>query len=145
MQDLPLTLFLCTGNACRSQMAEGWARHLFPEGVFLSAGIKKHGLNPHAVAVMAERGVDIAYHWSKTLEELPELERIELVITVCDSARGSCPVFPGPARVIHRGFDDPPALAAKLVDPQQQLNAYRRVRDQIGQFIREEWLALTEV
>lgn len=128
-------LFLCTGNSCRSQMAEGWARYL--KGDFIepwSAGIEIHGLNPHAVRVMAEAGVDISAHRSKHLDELKDVD-FDVVITVCDNARESCPVFPGRTRVMHAGFDDPPRLAKEAKTEEEALDCYRRVRDQIRMFI----------
>jgi arsenate reductase len=128
-------LFLCTGNSCRSQMAEGWARHL--KGELLepySAGIEKHGLNPNAVAVMAEAGVDISRHFSKTLEDLADV-RFDVVVTVCGHAHETCPVFPGGARVVHVGFDDPPRLARDETDPDKALDHYRRVRDEIRAYV----------
>jgi arsenate reductase len=101
-------LFLCTGNSCRSQMAEGWCRHLLSNRFdCASAGIEKHGLNPLAVKVMAEIGIDIASHFSKTTAEMGDLE-FDFVITVCGNADENCPFFPARTRVIHRGFDDPP-------------------------------------
>ncbi len=129
-------LFLCTGNSCRSQMAEGWARHLH-EGTIEahSAGIEKHGLNPNAVRVMGEIGIDISGHFSKTLEDLAGVE-FDLVITVCGHAHETCPVFPGNARVVHHGFDDPPKLALNAKDEEEALSHYRRVRDEIGAFMR---------
>ncbi|SHH44161.1 arsenate reductase (thioredoxin) [Desulfofustis glycolicus DSM 9705] len=100
-------LFLCTGNSCRSQMAEGWARHLHPDKIqAYSAGIEKHGLNERAVTVMAEGGVDISTQRSKTMEELGD-QRFDYVITVCDHAHESCPLFPGTTSVVHVGFADP--------------------------------------
>lgn len=129
-------LFLCTGNSCRSQMAQGWARHLKADAIEpYSAGIQKHGLNPHAVAVMAEAGVDIAGHTSKTLDDLSGV-RLDVVVTVCGHAHETCPVFPGEAAVIHHGFDDPPKLAADETDPEKALGHYRRVRDEIRDFIQ---------
>lgn len=128
-------LFLCTGNSCRSQMAEGWGRHLHGGRLeFESAGIEQHGLNPRAVQVMAEVGVDISHHRSECLEDL-EGDRFDWVITVCGHAHETCPVFPGQARVIHRGFDDPPALSRELTDEEAVLNCYRRVRDEIGAYV----------
>lgn len=118
-------------------MAEGLARHHRPDHRFVSAGIEKHGLNEHAVAVMAERGIDISSHRSQTLDEL-QLDDIDLVITVCDHAHDHCPVFPGDARVEHHGFPDPPRLAAELSDPEAQLNCYREVRDQIESFVQHQ-------
>jgi arsenate reductase len=128
-------LFLCTGNSCRSQMAEGWARHLKGEQIdAYSAGIEKHGLNPNAVKVMAEAGVDISGHHSKTLEDL-EGVAFDVVVTVCGHAHETCPLFPGQARVIHVGFDDPPKLARGETDPEKALAHYRRVRDEILAFV----------
>ncbi len=131
----PAILFLCTGNSCRSQMAEGWARRLRGHLVEpYSAGIEKHGLNPHAVRVMAEAGVDISHHQSKTLDELRGV-RFDFVVTVCGHAHETCPVFPGGAKVVHVGFDDPPKLAAGESDPDKALSHYRRVRDEIRRFV----------
>src|SRR5512142_863223 len=99
-------LFLCTGNSCRSQMAEGWARHLKDEVIEpYSAGIEKHGMNPHAVKVMAEAGVDISRHYSKTPAELGAVE-FDYVVTVCGHADENCPVFPATTNVVHVGFED---------------------------------------
>lgn len=128
-------LFLCTGNSCRSQMAEGWARHLKGDAVEAqSAGIEKHGLNPNAVKVMAEAGVDISRQYSKTVAELPDLN-FDYVITVCGHAHENCPYFPGKAKVVHVGFDDPPKLAAGAASEEEALVHYRRVRDEIRMFI----------
>ena len=130
-------LFLCTGNSCRSQMAEGWARRLLSEGAGVearSAGIEAHGLNPLAVRVMAEAGVDISGYRSKLLRELDGVE-IDVVITVCDRARESCPVFSGPVRVLHAGFDDPPRLAREAGSEEEALVHYRRARDEIREFV----------
>ena len=128
-------LFLCTGNSCRSQMAEGWARHL--KGNVLepySAGIETHGLNPSAVKVMAEVGVDISGHRSKHVSELADIA-FDYVVTVCDNARESCPLFPGRAKVVHAGFDDPPRLAKDAKTEEEALGHYRRVRDEIRAFV----------
>ena len=130
-------LFLCTGNSCRSQMAEGWARHL--KGNLIdpySAGIENHGLDPNAVIVMQEAGVDISGHRSKTLEDLAGIE-FDYVVTVCDRARESCPIFPGKTRVIHRNFDDPPTLAKDARTEEEALGHYRRVRDEIRRFVEK--------
>ncbi len=128
-------LFLCTGNSCRSQMAEGWARHLKGEQIdAYSAGIEKHGLNPHAVRVMNEAGVDISAHRSKTLADLAGV-RFDYVITVCGHAHETCPAFPGEATIVHVGFDDPPRLAAGETDEERALGHYRRVRDEIRAFV----------
>ena len=136
-------LFLCTGNSCRSQMAEGWARHLKSDLIEpYSAGIEKHGLNQHAVRVMAEAGVDISRHYSKTLEEIGPA-RFDYVVTVCGYASEHCPVFPGKARVVHAGFDDPPKLTGHLPDGEEKLAVYRRVRDEIRRFVETLPNALT--
>ncbi len=130
-------LFLCTGNSCRSQMAEGWVRHLKNNTIDVwSAGIEKHGLNPLAVKVMAEAGVDISNQVSKLVTELDEQE-FDFVITVCDHANESCPLFTGKTRVIHKGFEDPPKLAAKAVNESEALPHYRRIRDEIRDFVRK--------
>lgn len=128
-------LFLCTGNSCRSQMAEGWARFLKP-GVLeaYSAGIETHGLNEMAVKVMAEAGVDIAGQRSKHVDEMLGID-FDWVVTVCSHAAENCPVFAGKARVIHVGFDDPPRLAADAVTEEEALSHYRRVRDEIRAFV----------
>ena len=128
-------LFLCTGNSCRSQMAEGWARHLKGDTIdAYSAGIETHGLNPRAVTVMAEAGVDISGHRSKTVGELKDIP-FDLVVTVCGHAHEQCPIFPGSAKVIHAGFDDPPALAKNAGTEEEALACYRRVRDEIREFV----------
>jgi arsenate reductase (thioredoxin) len=128
-------LFLCTGNSCRSQMAEGWARKLKSHVIEPhSAGLEKHGLNPTAVRVMAEAGVDISGQRSKTLAELEPLN-FDVVVTVCGHANEHCPVFPGRARVVHAGFDDPPALARGARSEEEALGHYRRVRDEIRAFV----------
>ncbi len=128
-------LFLCTGNSCRSQMAEGWARHLKADTIEASsAGIEKHGLNLLAVRAMAEAGVDISSHFSKLIGDLASQE-FDYVITVCDHAHESCPLFSGNAQVIHRGFDDPPRLALDAGTDDEALSHYRRVRDEIRDFI----------
>lgn len=128
-------LFLCTGNSCRSQMAAGWLRHLQGNqfNVF-SAGIETHGLNPHAVKVMAEAGVDISGHRSKLLSELDGVA-LDYVITVCGHANESCPFFPGDTKVIHVGFADPPKLAQGFTDEESKLDCYRQVRDEIRDFV----------
>jgi len=128
-------LFLCTGNSCRSQMAEGWARHLKSDVMeACSAGVETHGLNPNAVKVMAEAGVDISQHGSKHVNELQHVQ-FDHVITVCGAAHDSCPVFSGKTRVTHVGFDDPPKLAKEAKTEEEALNHYRRVRDEIRAFV----------
>jgi len=128
-------LFLCTGNSCRSQMAEGWARHLKSEVLEpYSAGIATHGMNPHAVKVMAEAGVDISRQYSKTPADLGPVE-FDYVITVCGHADEHCPVLPAKTRLVHVGFEDPPRLTKHLPDGEEKLSVYRRVRDEIRGFI----------
>ena len=131
----PRLLFLCTGNSCRSQMAEGWGRSLKGGEIeFYSAGVETHGLNPDAVLVMAEAGVDIGGQTSTHVDELAEVG-FDWVVTVCDSAAERCPVFPGRVRVVHRAFDDPPRLARAAADREEALGHYRRVRDEIRAFV----------
>jgi arsenate reductase (thioredoxin) len=123
-------LFLCTGNSCRSQMAEGFAKALKNEKYkFYSAGTKKHGLNPRAVQVMEEVGIDISKHHSKTTDDLKN-EKMDFIITVCSDADENCPYFPG-GKIIHVGFDDPPTLTKTMTDEEAILCVYRRVRDEI--------------
>jgi arsenate reductase len=128
-------LFLCTGNSCRSQMAEGWAKHLKHDILnAYSAGIETHGLNPNAVRVMAEAGVDISGHTSKHVDELSHVP-FDVVVTVCGHASENCPFFPGDVRRIHSGFDDPPKCAREVESEEEKLNCYRRVRDEIRSFV----------
>jgi arsenate reductase len=128
-------LFLCTGNSCRSQMAEGWARQL--KGTEIepySAGVEPHGMNPGAIKVMAESGVDISTHRSKHVDELKDIP-FDYVVTVCDHANETCPLFPGKTKKIHVGFDDPPRLAKTATTEEEALTHYRRVRDEIRDWI----------
>jgi arsenate reductase len=128
-------LFLCTGNSCRSQMAEGWARALKSDTLEVwSAGVATHGLNERAVQVMREAGIDISGHRSQLVDDLGDVG-FDYVITVCGNAHESCPLFPGPTRVIHQGFDDPPALAESARTEEEKLAPYRRVRDEIREFV----------
>ena len=128
-------LFLCTGNSCRSQMAEGWARALKRDLVEpYSAGIEKHGMNPHAVKVMAEAGVDISEQFSKTPAELGPVE-FDYVVTVCGRADENCPMFPDKTKMVHVGFEDPPRLTKDLPEGEEKLAVYRRVRDEIRRFV----------
>jgi arsenate reductase len=128
-------LFLCTGNSCRSQMAEGWARALKADVVEpYSAGIEKHGINPHAIQVMAEAGVDISKHNSKTPSEIGPVE-FDYVVTVCGHADENCPVFPAKTKVLHVGFEDPPTLTKHLPYGDEKLAGYRRVRNEIRRFV----------
>lgn len=135
MSDRMRVLFLCTGNSCRSQMAEGLCRHFKSDTIECeSAGIEKHGLNPLAVKVMAEIGIDISSHFSKSVTDLAD-PQFDYVVTVCGHANETCPYFPANSRVVHRGFDDPPKLARHAPDEESALTHYRRVRDEIKQFV----------
>lgn len=134
-------LFLCTGNSCRSQMAEGWCCHLKGEKFnCYSAGTRKSHLNPYAVQVMREVGVDISNQYSKETSELPDMQ-FDYVFTVCSDANENCPYFPG-GKIVHVGFDDPPRLAKDLKDEEEILAIYRRVRDEIRNFVEniEEYM-----
>ena len=118
-------------------MAEGWVRWLKSESIEpYSAGIETHGLNENAVKVMAEAGVDISGHRSKHVSEFNDTE-FDYVITLCDHAAEHCPFFPGKAKVLHFGFDDPPRLAKDARSPEEALNRYRKVRDQIRAFVEK--------
>lgn len=129
-------MFLCTGNSCRSQMAEGWARKYWgQEFNVYSAGTKKHGMNERAIKVMKEVGIDISSHFSKTTEELPKVT-FDYVVTVCDHAHENCPYFPG-GKVVHVGFQDPPALTKEMTNEEEILVVYRRVRDEIESFVKD--------
>jgi arsenate reductase (thioredoxin) len=116
-------------------MAEGWARALKGDLVEAhSAGIEKHGMNPHAVRVMAEAGVDISKHYSKTPADLGPVE-FDYVVTVCGQANESCPIVPGKTKVVHVGFEDPPKLTKEMPNGEAKLAVYRRVRDEIRRFV----------
>ncbi len=130
-------LFLCTGNSCRSQMAEGWARKLKTHALEpYSAGIEPRGLDPRAVRVMAEAGVDIRTQRSKSVAELRDVP-FDAVITVCGHAQETCPAWLGrKATVLHAGFDDPPRLAAGARTEEEALAHYRRIRDEIRAFLQ---------
>jgi len=118
-------------------MAEGWARHLKGDLIeAYSAGIETHGLNPNAVKVMAEAGVDISGHRSKHVDELKDVE-FDYVVTVCDNAHESCPVFLGKTKVVHVGFQDPPRMAKEVKTNEEKLDCYRRVRDEIRKFVMQ--------
>ncbi len=128
-------LFLCTGNSCRSQMAEGWANHLKSDVIEAhSAGVEPHGMNARAVAVMKEVGVNLSSHRSKHVDELKDVF-FDHVVTVCGHASETCPMFPGKTKVIHVGFDDPPQLAKTATSEDEALSHYRRVRDHIRAFV----------
>lgn len=128
-------LFLCTGNSCRSQMAEAWARHLRHTQLEpYSAGVNPGVLDPRAVRVMSEVGLDISAGRPKHVRELIDV-KLDYVITVCDHAHETCPIFPGRTKVIHHGFDDPPHLARSAQTEEEALAIYRRVRDEIRAYI----------
>ena len=132
-------LFLCTGNSCRSQMAEGWTRHLKGEVIeAYSAGIETHGLNPHMVKVMAEVGVDVTSQKSENIRDFADTQ-LDVVVTVCGHAHETCPVFPANCRVVHSGFPDPPKMAKELAEQgaseDEQLECYRKVRDEIKSYV----------
>ena len=117
-------------------MAEGWSKHLKSEQIdAYSAGIETHGLNPNAVKVMAESGVDIKHHYSKNVADLLDID-FDFVVTVCGHAHETCPIFPGKAKVVHVGFDDPPKLAKGARTEEEALDHYRRVRDEIRGFVQ---------
>ena len=129
-------LFLCTRNACRSQMAEGWARQILGDGFQVaSAGSQPATVDPCAVEVMAEVGIDLSTHRSKSLADFQNTP-IDHVFTLCGDAHDACPLWPGAATVQHRGFDDPPHLAQAEATREAGLQHYRRVRDEIGAWIQ---------
>ncbi|MHC5083833.1 MAG: arsenate reductase ArsC [Planctomycetota bacterium] len=125
-------LFLCTGNSCRSQMAEGWARHLKSDCIeAFSAGVNPHGINERAVAIMKEAGVDISGHTSNHLDEYSMID-FDYVITVCDNAKEHCPLYPKKTTMIHHTFDDPSFV---IGTDEQITSEFRRVRDEIRDFV----------
>ena len=132
-------LYLCTGNSCRSQMAEGWTRHLKSNQIeAFSAGIETHGLNPHMIEVMDEAGVDVSNQKSENIRDFAEHD-LDVVITVCGHAHETCPVFPANCKVVHTGFPDPTKMAKELAEKgateKEQLDCYRSVRDKIKEYI----------
>ena len=125
-------LFLCTGNSCRSQIAEGWARHLKGDVIeAFSAGIRPIGVSRRAIKVMAEAGVDISNHYSKHIDDYSEID-FDYVVTLCEYAAKNCPVFSGKARVIHRPFSDPYFATGS---EEQIMALFRKVRDNIKSFV----------
>ena len=137
-------MFLCTGNSCRSQMAEGWARALKGEVIeAYSSGVDPHGMNQRAIRAMAEAGVDISGQRSKHLRELAGIE-FDYVVTVCGHAGETCPAFPGKTRVVHVGFEDPPKLAKWAGTEEEAMDHYRRVRDEIRAWVETLPGSLTE-
>ena len=130
-------LFLCTGNSCRSQIAEGFTRHLLKDKIdAYSAGINPKGIDPKATKVMAEVGIDISSQQSKSTNDLKDKE-FDFVITLCDNAQKTCPTFPAKTSLFHMGFDDPPKLAENSKNEQEALEYYRRVRDEIKVFVEK--------
>jgi arsenate reductase len=126
-------LVLCTGNSCRSQIAEGYLRHFGGDSVEVySAGVETHGVNPRAIETMKEDGIDISGHTSNNLQEYLHIP-FDIIFTVCDHANEVCPVFPGNATRIHHNFPDP----AKATGTEEEIKtAFRNVRDQIREFYR---------
>ena len=128
-------LFLCTGNSCRSQMAEAWVKHLKAESIdAYSAGVEPKAVDPRAVKAMAEAGIDISGQVSKDISSVRHLE-FDYVVTLCNHAQEACPFFPAKTRVLHEGFDDPPVLAATARTEEEAMAHYRRVRDEIRRFV----------
>ncbi|XAL99463.1 arsenate reductase ArsC [Phycisphaeraceae bacterium D3-23] len=125
-------LVLCTGNRCRSQMAHGYLAHLGGDRVEVrSAGTIPKGVHPLAIEMMNEIGIDISAHTSDHVDIYRD-EAFDCVVTVCDSAKEACPVFPGAARTLHQGFEDPDDEALAARDPEQFAERFRRIRDEIG-------------
>lgn len=128
-------LFLCTGNSCRSQMAEAWTRLLKGDRFdAYSAGVQPKPIDPRAIKAMAEAGIDISEQKSKDVDVFGNME-FDYVITLCDNARESCPYFPAKTKVIHQGFEDPPKLAEEAKNEEEAMAPYRRVRDEIKAFV----------
>jgi len=127
-------LVLCTGNSCRSQIAEGYLRHFARGRVEVySAGVETHGVNPRAIAIMKEDGIDIAWHTSNNVDEYRDIA-FDFVITVCDNARERCPYFPTDAQKFHYNFPDPAKAAGS---EEEIMAAFRAVREQIKEYSRE--------
>ena len=137
-------LFLCTGNSCRSQMAEAWTRQLKGDNFeAYSAGVDPKEIDPRAIQAMAEVGIDISGYASKDIESLGNQE-FDYVVTLCDHANEACPFFPGRTRRLHRAFDDPPKLADGSGTDEEALSVYRRVRDEIRAFVENFPVSLKE-
>lgn len=133
-------LILCTGNSARSQMAEGLLRHLAGDRLEVhSAGTRASSVRPEAIAAMAEIGIDISSHWSKSADEFTGRE-IDCVLTVCDNAKETCPYFPAATKVIHHSFEDPPAADVGTLE--ERMAVFRRVRDEMKEFLEGEFLNL---
>lgn len=127
-------LVLCTGNSCRSQIAEGYLRHFAGDKALIySAGVETHGVNPRAISIMAEEGIDIAAHTSNNITEYQDVD-FDYVITVCDNAKERCPFFPSKAQKFHENFPDP----AKATGSEEAISeAFRTVRDMIKQYAKQ--------
>lgn len=124
-------LVLCTGNSCRSQMAHGYLQHFGGDKVTVyGAGVETHGVNPFAIGVMAEDGVNIANHTSNLIDDYMDIE-FDLIITVCDHAKETCPYFPSSAKTIHHSFSDP---SQKSGTAKELIQAFRNTRDEIKAF-----------
>ncbi len=128
-------LYLCTGNSCRSQMAEAWSNLLKSDLIEAhSAGVDPKGVDPRAIKAMAEVGLDISFQKSKSIDDVMEMD-FDYVITLCDNAQKSCPAFPARVAVLHVGFDDPPRLAVGAATEEEAMAHYRRIRDEIKDFV----------
>lgn len=135
MADKTRILYLCTGNSCRSQMAEAWTRRLKGDRFeAYSAGVQPKRVDPRAVKAMAEAGLDISAQKSKDVDAFGDME-FDYVITLCDNARESCPYFPAKTQLIHKGFEDPPKLAESAANEEEAMAHYRRIRDEIKAFV----------
>lgn len=126
-------LVLCTGNSCRSQMAEGYLRHFDPQLEVVSAGVETHGVNPRAVEIMADDGIDISGHTSNNVDEYQHID-FDYVITVCDNAKEQCPVFPAATNQIHQSFPDPAKAEGSESEIMQQ---FKHTRDLIRDFCQK--------
>lgn len=128
-------LFICTGNSCRSQMAEAFARHLVNDRIdAYSTGTAPKAIDQRAIKAMSEIGIDISRQQSKSVDDIKDME-FDFVITLCDNAQKTCPTFPAKTSVLHMGFDDPPKLAANSQDEEEAMDHYRRIRDEIKVFV----------
>ncbi len=137
MSEKKKILFLCTGNSCRSQMAEAWTRHLkADEFEPYSAGIDVRAVDPRAVLAMLEVGIDISHYRSKHVDTLVSIE-FDYVVTLCSHAQETCPFFPAKTRVLHVGFMDPPVLAETCGTEEEIMACYRKVRDEIRIFVQK--------
>ena len=135
MAEKKTILFLCTGNSCRSQMAEAWTNHLKGDQfAAYSAGVKPKGVDPRAVKAMAEAGLDISGQKAKDVDVFGKMD-FDYVITLCDNAREACPYFAAKTRLIHKGFEDPPKMAENSRSEEEAMTHYRRVRDEIRAFV----------